>query len=87
MDINITSWMGDAIELTFRVVRGKDEEGPPAWAINLLQNMARYVFNSGNIFSAGDFFDANGPICLGADTKLTALAFYPILSWMHCLRQ
>lgn len=71
------NYSGYGFELTFRVVRGKDEEEPPAWAINLLQNMARYVFNSGNIFSAGDFFDANGPICLGADTKLTALAFIP----------
>lgn len=37
--------------------------------------MARYVFSSGNIFASGHHLDANGPICLGADTLLTALAF------------
>ena len=35
----------------------------------------RYVSNSNNIFASGDYLDANGPICLGADTQLTALAF------------
>jgi len=45
------------------------------WALNLLQNMGRYVFGSGNVFASGDYLDANGPICLGADTQLTALAF------------
>lgn len=66
---------GYGFELTFRLVKGEDEEEPPAWAMNLLQNMGRYVFNSGNVFRAGDYLDANGPICLGSDTQLTALAF------------
>ncbi len=66
---------GYGFELTFRLDRGAEEEEPPAWAINLLQNMGRYVFNSGNIFRSGDYMDANGPICLGSDTRLTALAF------------
>ncbi|MGG4496074.1 suppressor of fused domain protein [Brevibacillus reuszeri] len=66
---------GYGFELTFRLIRGEDEEEPPAWALNLLQNMGRYVFNSGNVFRAGDYLDANGPICLDADTELTALAF------------
>lgn len=66
---------GFGFELTFRLVKEGDEEEPPAWALNLLQNMGRYVFNSGNVFRAGDYLDANGPICLGADTELTALAF------------
>lgn len=66
---------GFGFELTFRLARKEEEEEPPAWALNLLQNMGRYVFNSGNVFRAGDHLDANGPICLGADTLLTALAF------------
>lgn len=66
---------GYGFELTFRLARGETEEEPPAWAMNLLQNMGRYVFKSGNVFRNGDYLDANGPICLGADTKLTALAF------------
>lgn len=66
---------GFGFELTLRLTRDEQEEEPPAWALNLLQNMGRYVFNSGNILSPGDYLDANGPICLGSDTKLTALAF------------
>ncbi|MUG43582.1 suppressor of fused domain protein [Paenibacillus woosongensis] len=66
---------GFGFELTLRLTRNDDEEEPPAWALNLLQNMGRYVFNSGNVFKPGDYLDANGPICLGEDTLLTALAF------------
>jgi suppressor of fused len=68
-------YSGYGFELTFRLVRAAGEKEPPAWAMSLLQNMARYVFSSGNIFASGHHLDANGPICLGADTKLTALAF------------
>ncbi|AVK84849.1 branched-chain alpha-keto acid dehydrogenase subunit E2 [Lysinibacillus sp. B2A1] len=68
-------YSGYGFELTFRLVRNENEEEPPAWALNLLQNMGRYVFNSGNVFRTGDYLDANGPICLDADTQLTALAF------------
>lgn len=66
---------GYGFELTFRLTRKEEEEEPPAWALNLLQNMGRYVFNTGNVFRAGDYLDANGPICLESETKLTALAF------------
>lgn len=66
---------GYGFELTFRLTRCEDESEPPAWALNLLQNMGRYVFNSGNLFQPGDYLDANGPICLDSDTLLTALAF------------
>ncbi|WP_442603090.1 suppressor of fused domain protein [Paenibacillus sp. KN14-4R] len=66
---------GYGFELTFRLAREETEEEPPAWALNLLQNMGRYVFKSGNIFRSGDYLDANGPIYLGSNTKLTALAF------------
>ncbi|MEH6945013.1 suppressor of fused domain protein [Bacillus sp. JJ722] len=66
---------GYGFELTFRLTRNADEEEPPAWALNLLQNMGRYVFNTGNVFRAGDYLDANGPICLESDTDLIALAF------------
>jgi hypothetical protein len=68
-------YSGYGFELTMRLARTADEQEPPAWALNLLQNMARYVFSSGNVFASGHYLDANGPICLGADTKLTALAF------------
>ena len=38
---------GYGFELTFRLTRTEDETEPPAWALNLLQNMGRYVFHSG----------------------------------------
>lgn len=66
---------GFGFELTFRLKKEEGEEEPPAWALNLLQNLGRYVFNSGNVFKNGDYMDANGPICLESDTALTALAF------------
>lgn len=72
---DIAEESGYGFELTFRLTRSADEKEPPAWALNLLQNMGRYVFNSGNVFRSGDYLDANGPICLGSDTELTALAF------------
>lgn len=74
-ELENAEYSGYGFELTFRLVRNEDEEEPPAWALNLLQNMGRYVFGSGNVFRSGDYLDANGPICLGADTLLTALAF------------
>ena len=65
---------GYVFELTFRLKRG-DEEQPPAWTIRLLQNLARYVFSSGNVFGSGHHMNANGPIALETDTRLTALGF------------
>ena len=65
---------GYGFELTFRLKRN-DEEQPPTWPISLLQNLARYVFSSGNDFGPGHHMNANGPIALGTDTELTALGF------------
>ena len=65
---------GYGFELTFRLLRGKEEQ-PPAWPISLLQNLARYVFSSGNVFGPGHHMDANGPIALETDTRLIALGF------------
>ncbi len=65
---------GYGFELTFRLKRGGEEQ-PPAWPINLLQNLARYVFSSGNVFGSGHHMSCNGPIALEEDTELTALGF------------
>ena len=65
---------GYGFELTFRLKRG-DEQQPPAWPVSLLQNLARYVFSSGNVFGSGHHMNANGPIALETDTQLTALGF------------
>ena len=61
-------------ELTFRLKKDS-EEGNLNWVCNLLQNIARYVFNSGKWFEEFHFIPANGPIRLGYETDITALAF------------
>ena len=71
---------GFGFEFTFRVVLGagaqsKKEDGPPAWPLNLMQNLARYVVKSGNWFEAGHYIDAKGPIAQGIGTDLVAAAF------------
>lgn len=65
---------GYGFELTFRLNRNGEEQ-PPAWPVSLLQNLARYVFSSGNVFGPGHHINANGPIALETDTQLTALGF------------
>jgi hypothetical protein len=66
---------GWGFEFTFRVARDTGDTEPPIWAANLLQNLARYVFSSGNWFEPGHHMNANGPIRQGYETGLTALAF------------
>jgi hypothetical protein len=71
-DPAISGW---GFELTFRLACEPDAEAPPAWAINFLQNMGRYVFTSGNAFGAGHHMNLNGPIALGVETAIRAIAF------------
>lgn len=61
-------------ELTFRLKKKSDNDNLN-WAINLLQNIATYVFKSGKWFEEFHVFPANGPIRIDYDTTLTALAF------------
>src|SRR5262249_50341429 len=42
---------GFGFELTFRVMKAEGEDEPPVWALNFLQNLARYVFTTGNAFA------------------------------------
>jgi suppressor of fused-like protein len=67
--------LGWAFEFTFRVRRAPDEDQPPMWAAALLQNLGRYVVRSGNAFAPGHHVDTNGPIRLGRDTRIRAIAF------------
>ena len=72
---------GYGFELTFRLKRGEEEQ-PPVWPMNLLQNLARYVFTSGNVFGPGHHMNANGPIALetGLPSSLP-WGFAPTRSW------
>ncbi|MBT2207323.1 MULTISPECIES: suppressor of fused domain protein [Actinomadura] len=67
---------GWGFEFTFRLVRDPAEETPPVWAANLLQNLGRYVFNSGNWFEPGHHMSVNGPIAAEReDSDIRAVGF------------
>jgi hypothetical protein len=70
-DPAVSGW---GFELTFRLVRGREKQ-PPDWAFNFLMNLGRYVRRSHNPFGSGHMMDLNGPICLGSDTAIRAIAF------------
>jgi suppressor of fused len=57
-DPEVSGW---GFELTFRLARDPAETEAPAWAAQFLQNLARYVFQTGNDFAAGDVIDASDP--------------------------
>ncbi|WP_222720423.1 suppressor of fused domain protein [Actinomadura sp. HBU206391] len=67
---------GWGFEFTFRLARRPSETEPPVWAANFLQNLARYVFQSGNWFEAGHTMKANGPIAAERpDSAIQAITF------------
>jgi hypothetical protein len=63
-------------ELTFRL-KTEHEDDNIHWVCSLLQNLARYVFQSGKWFEEYHLVPANGPIRIGYDTDITALSFVP----------
>jgi len=66
---------GFGFELTFRLARPAGQHEPPTWTLNFLQNLARYVFSTGNRFAPGHKMGLNGPIALDNDTRITAICF------------
>ncbi|MBX6387250.1 MAG: suppressor of fused domain protein [Microbispora sp.] len=70
---------GWGFEFTFRLARdpaAPADAEPPVWPANFLQNLGRYVFQSGNWFEAGHHIDLNGPIATSrSDTVIRAAAF------------
>jgi len=69
-------YSGWGFELTFRLARGSTETDPPVWPANLLQNLARYVFTSGNWFEPGHHMNVGGPIAADRPgTAIRAIAF------------
>lgn len=63
---------GWGFELTMRLSCSPSDESPPLWILNFLQNIARYVCQSGRTFSVGDHMNCNGPIALECPTKIRA---------------
>ena len=79
---------GWGFEFTMRVkpyFRDKDMESEngrliknePLWVINLMNNLARYVYKSGDYFEPYHFIPTNSPIRLDCDTKLVGIIFVP----------
>ena len=68
---------GFGFELTFRLAceAADADKEPPLWVLNFLQNLARYVFDSGNVFREGHYLNANGPIAVDEPTQICAIAF------------
>jgi len=75
---------GWGLELTFRLARSAASTEAPVWPVSFLQNLARYIFESGNVLWPGHHIDAHGPIALETDTQLTAAVFAedPELGWI-----
>lgn len=65
---------GFGFELTFRLACNLNE-APPDWVLNFLQNLGRYVFDTGRRFGVGHTTPLNGPIAIGRDTKICAITF------------
>ena len=75
LDVEPEKPSGYGFEITFRLARSADEQEPPSWPLNFLQNIARYVFRTGNVFAPGHWMTANGPIAAGTSTLLTEMGF------------
>ncbi|KAF4105655.1 suppressor of fused homolog isoform X3 [Onychostoma macrolepis] len=53
---------GFGFELTFRLKRETGETAPPTWPAELMQGLARYVFQSENTFCSGDHISWHSPL-------------------------
>lgn len=64
-------------EFTFRLKPFDEDEEDPIWVINMMNNLARYVYESKKWFEPNHFIPANGPIRLDskADIGIVGLAF------------
>jgi hypothetical protein len=68
---------GFGFELTFRPTCPARQKKPPTWALNFLQNLGGYVFETGNPFGVGHTLPLNGPIEQGSSTLIHAASFAP----------
>ena len=71
-DPEVSGW---GFELTFRPVREKKDKKCPAWPIQLLQTLARYVFNTGEVFDDGHYISMGGPITKNGSPDMTGFVF------------
>lgn len=62
-------------EMTFRLASELPPAEEPIWVCKLLQNLARYVFETGKWFEQFHWIPSNGPIRVGLNTDIVGLAF------------
>lgn len=62
-------------EMTFRLASPLPPTEEPLWVCSLLQNIARYVFETNNWFEPYQWLPANGPIRADGDTAIVGLVF------------
>lgn len=67
---------GFGFELTMNIPRG-DEDVPPAWPINLIQGIGRYVLEQRAPMDSGHCIDLGGPLEPGGETRLTGVVCVP----------
>ncbi|WP_392469272.1 suppressor of fused domain protein [Sphingobacterium cellulitidis] len=61
-------------EFTFRLVPYSGDEGDPGWVMQVFNNLARYVYQSGRWFEENQFIPAKGPIRLNTETDIVGFA-------------
>lgn len=63
-------------EFTFRLVPfAADGDEDPMWPINMMNNLARYVYESGKWFEVNHFIPTNSPIRLDCDSDIVGIVF------------
>jgi len=65
---------GWGFEMSFRLARAPTDPEPESWPLVLLQQLARYVFESGTPFDVGHHIDLGTPLVQGR-TMLDVLVF------------
>ena len=66
---------GFGFEMTFRLASPLPPIEEPIWVCSLLDNLARYVFESGKWFANDHWIPLNGPIRANHDTAIIGLVF------------
>jgi hypothetical protein len=65
---------GFGFELTFRLAAAASEKKKHAWVPTIMQNLARYVYKSGNGFEEYHFINAKGAFEHWGETAISAFA-------------
>lgn len=69
---DVSGW---GFELTFRTTAAPSALEPPMWPVYVLQQLARYVFNTREVFDVGHHIAFGGPLTRKQTTDLEALLF------------